>query len=66
MSMEAIISAVATTLGNVGPGFNKVGPALSFADIHPAGKMLLFFCMWIGRLEVVAVLVLLVPDFWKK
>ncbi len=66
MDMESIISAVATTLGNAGPGFSKVGPALSFADIHPAGKMLLFFCMWIGRLEVVTALVLLVPEFWKK
>ena len=30
----------------------------SFAEIHPAGKMLLFFCMWIGRLEIVTALVL--------
>ncbi len=66
MDMESIISAVATTLGNVGPGFGKVGPMFSFADMHPAGKMLLFFCMWIGRLEVVTALVLLVPEFWKK
>jgi len=39
MDMETIISAVATTLGNTGPGFGNVGPALSFADIHPAGKI---------------------------
>jgi trk system potassium uptake protein TrkH len=61
-----ILSAVATTLGNVGPGFGMVGPMFSFAEIHPAAKMLLFFCMWIGRLEVVTALVLLVPEFWKK
>ncbi len=66
MDIESIISAVATTLGNVGPGFGKVGPMFSFADMHPAGKMLLFFCMWIGRLEVVTALVLLMPEFWKK
>jgi trk system potassium uptake protein TrkH len=66
MNIEAIISAVATTLGNVGPGLGKVGPMFSFAYIPPAGKMLLFFCMWIGRLEVVTALVLLVPEFWKK
>ena len=51
---------------NVGPGFGMVGPMFSFAEVHPAGKMLLFFCMWIGRLEVVTALVLLVPEFWKK
>jgi trk system potassium uptake protein TrkH len=66
MNIETIISAVATTLGNVGPGFGKVGPMFSFAEIHPTGKMILFFCMWIGRLEIVSALVLLVPEFWKK
>jgi len=66
MSIETILSAVATNLGNVGPGFGMVGPMFSFAEIHPAAKMLLFFCMWIGRLEVVTALVLLVPEFWKK
>lgn len=66
MNIETIVSAVATTLGNVGPGFGKVGPLYSFAEIHPAGKMILFFCMWIGRLEIVSALVLLVPEFWKK
>ena len=66
MTIETILSAVATTLGNVGPGFGMVGPTFSFAEVHPAGKMLLFFCMWIGRLEIVTALVLLLPEFWKK
>ncbi len=66
MTMETVLSAVATTLGNVGPGFGIIGPMYSFAEIHPAGKVLLAACMWIGRLEVMTVLVLLVPEFWKK
>jgi len=66
MGIVTVTSAVATTLGNVGPGFGSVGPTLSFAEVHPLGKILLFFCMWIGRLEVITALVLLVPDFWKK
>lgn len=66
MTIETILSAVATTLGNVGPGFGMVGPMFSYEEIHPAAKMLLFFCMWIGRLEIVTVLVLLTPEFWKK
>ena len=66
MDMESVLSAVATTLGNVGPGFGVVGPMFSFADIHPAGKMLLILCMWIGRLEVVTAMVLFLPEFWKK
>ena len=66
MDLETIISAVATTLGNTGPGFGAVGPSLSFVDLPEGGKMLLFFCMWIGRLEMVAALVLLIPGFWKR
>jgi trk system potassium uptake protein TrkH len=66
MDIESVLSAVATTLGNVGPGFGVVGPMFSFADIHPAGKMLLILCMWIGRLEVVTAMVLFLPEFWKK
>ena len=66
MNIETILSAVATTLGNAGPGLGLVGPMYSFAEVHPAGKMLLFLCMWIGRLEIMTALVLLVPEFWKK
>ncbi len=66
MDITAITSAVATTLGNVGPGFGIVGPMYSFAELHPLGKMLLFFCMWIGRLEIMTALVLMLPEFWKR
>ncbi len=66
MDIATIASAVATTLGNIGPGFGMVGPLYSFEEVDPLGKVILFLCMWIGRLEVVTALVLLVPEFWKK
>jgi len=68
LGMDAVsaTSAAATTLGNVGPGFNLVGPAANFGGIHPIGKLVSVFCMWIGRLEIFTVLVLLIPDFWRK
>ncbi|MCK5659846.1 MAG: TrkH family potassium uptake protein [Methanosarcinales archaeon] len=59
-------SSVATALSNVGPGFALVGPMQNFSFIHPAGKVLLALLMWVGRLEVFTVLVLLMPEFWKK
>lgn len=59
-------SSVAATLGNVGPGFNAVGPMLNYAGLPPAGHLLLSFCMLLGRLELYTVLVLLLPAFWKK
>jgi len=61
------ISASATTLGNVGPGLSsQVGPMGNFASLPVIGKLVLILNMWIGRLEVMTVLVLFVPSFWKK
>lgn len=60
------LSASATTLGNVGPGFNLVGPMANFAGIPAIGKIVLILNMWIGRLEVITVLVLFIPEFWRR
>jgi trk system potassium uptake protein len=59
-------AAVATTLGNIGPGFGAVGPMESFANIPVLGKWLLIWCMLLGRLEIFTVIILLVPEFWRK
>lgn len=56
-------SAVATTLGNVGPGFGPL--SVNYASVPLIGKLILAFCMWVGRLELFTVLVLLTPTFWK-
>lgn len=59
-------SAVAASLGVVGPGFGAVGPTQNFAFIHPIAKYFLLFLMLVGRLELFTVLVLLLPDTWRK
>jgi trk system potassium uptake protein len=58
--------AVAATMGNIGPGFGIVGPTENFALIPDAGKWLLVWCMLLGRLEIYTVIILLVPEFWRK
>ncbi len=58
--------AVAATIGNIGPGFGTVGPVENFAHIPATGKWLLIWCMLLGRLEVYTVIILLVPEFWRK
>ena len=60
------ISAAAATLGNVGPGFNQVGPMANFADLHPLSRIVLTAAMWIGRLEVLTVLVILRAESWRS
>jgi len=59
-------SAVAASLGNVGPGFGEFGPARDYSGVPGPGKLILIICMWIGRLEILTVLVLFFPDFWKN
>lgn len=65
-SMESSMGAVATCLGNIGPGLGSVGPAENFMHIKPIGKWFLSFLMLLGRLELFTVLVLFSPAFWKK
>jgi trk system potassium uptake protein TrkH len=60
------ISSVAACLGNVGPGLGAVGPAENFNQLPALGKWLLSLCMLIGRLEIYTVIILFVPEFWKK
>ena len=66
IDMVSATSAVAANLGNVGPAFNRFGPTDDYSEVPGLGKLVLIVCMWIGRLEILTVLVLLIPDFWKN
>ena len=59
------ITASIACLGNIGPGFNAVGPMANFADLHPVSKITLTLAMWVGRLEVLTVLALMRPEVWR-
>lgn len=59
-------SAIAASIGNIGPGFGLVGPAGNYAQIPLLGKWLLIWCMLLGRLEIFTVIILVVPEFWRK
>jgi len=60
------ITASIACLGNIGPGFETVGPMASFAHLHPVSKIVLTLEMWIGRLEVLTVLVLFRFEAWRS
>ena len=59
-------SSVAASIGNIGPGFGVVGPISNYLEIPTAGKWVLISCMLLGRLEIFTVIVLLVPEYWRK
>lgn len=54
------------TLGNIGPGFGRVGPSLNYAFFPAYIKWVLSAAMMLGRLELYTVLVLLTPTFWRR
>jgi trk system potassium uptake protein TrkH len=59
-------SAVAASLGNIGPGLGEVGPTAHYAGIPGTGKWLLSGLMIVGRLEIFPVLLLFTRDLWRR
>ncbi|MFB6156592.1 MAG: TrkH family potassium uptake protein, partial [Haloferacaceae archaeon] len=66
LSVLEAMSAVAATLGNVGPGFGLVGPMGSYLAFSGTTKAFMIALMWVGRLEIIPVLVLLTPEYWRR
>lgn len=60
------LSAVLTCIGNIGPGFNLVGPVMNFSIFSNPVKFLLSLVMLAGRLELYTFIVLLMPRFWQQ
>lgn len=60
------MSGAATAISNVGPGIGPIiGPAGSFADVPDAAKWMLCLGMLLGRVEIVTLLILLSPGYWR-
>jgi len=66
LNLVSAFTSVVTTLFNVGPGLDAVGPTQTFAGFTPASHLVLAFLMLLGRLELYALLVLFVPALWRK
>jgi len=59
-------SAVVACIGNIGPGLGEVGPTMDYTGFAPVYKIYLSFLMLIGRLELFTILVLFLPNTWRK
>ncbi len=60
------ISGSATAIANIGPGLGGIiGPAGNFAAINDTAKWILTVAMLLGRLELLVVLVIFLPRFWR-
>ena len=65
-AVHALAHAMNQALGNIGPGLGPIiGPAGNYASLPDGAKWLLAIAMMIGRLELLTVLVLFSPTFWR-
>ena len=60
------VSGAAAALANIGPGLGDIiGPAGNFSSLNDAAKWILSTAMLLGRLELLAVYVILTVTFWR-
>jgi trk system potassium uptake protein TrkH len=59
-------SAIIACFNNAGPGLNEVGPASNYASLSNAQTMICTFAMLLGRVQIFSIVILFVPEFWRK
>jgi trk system potassium uptake protein TrkH len=65
LSVLDAVAACATTLGNVGPGTGIAGPMGSFEPFSHFAKLVLIALMWLGRLEIIPIVILFTRSYWR-
>jgi len=66
LDIVTAFSAVVATVNNIGPGLGQVGPASNFGVLTDFQTWVCTVAMLMGRLELLAVMVLFIPEFWRK
>ncbi len=61
-----VVTAITATLGNIGPGFGAVGPMENFEFFPPLTKLWMCLLMIAGRLEIMTLLVVAMPMYWRE
>ncbi len=60
------ISAAGSAISNVGPGLGEIiGPSGNYSSLSSYSKLVLILTMFLGRLEMLTILILFIPSFWK-
>ena len=66
LEFKEALSAVATSIGNVGPGIGELGPSSNFYNIPNPAKWILAILMLMGRLELFTIAIFFTPYFWRR
>ena len=64
VDLQVVASGIASCMGGVGPGFGII--TFDWSQVSAAGKMIGFFAMYIGRLELMPIFLLFTPELWRK
>ena len=59
-------SAIIACFNNAGPGLNLVGPASNYAVLSDFQTNICTFAMLLGRVQIFSIIILFVPEFWRK
>jgi trk system potassium uptake protein TrkH len=59
------VSAALACVNNLGPGLGDVGPASTYAGLTDFQLWVCSLAMLLGRLELLTLIVVLLPSFWK-
>ena len=65
LDVVTAFTAVIAMVNNIGPGLGEVGPAVNFGGLTDFQTWVCTFGMLLGRLELLGLLVLFTPQFWK-
>ena len=66
LEVVTAFTAVVACVNNIGPGLGEVGPAVNYQSLTDYQTWVCTFGMLLGRLELLSVLVLFTPQFWRK
>ena len=60
------MGAAASIVLNIGPGFGMAGPMDNYLGFPVTTRAVMVILMWLGRLEIIPVLVLFTVSFWRS
>jgi trk system potassium uptake protein len=66
LDVVTAFTAVVACINNTGPGLGQVGPSGNYQGLSDVQTWICSITMLLGRLELLAVLVLFTPQFWRR
>ena len=66
LDVVSAFTAVIACVNNIGPGLGEVGPAVNYGGLSNFQTWVCTFGMLLGRLELLSLLVLFTPQFWRR